>query len=110
MATEKKPQPVAKIRRYPVTAAIWRNETEKGGVFHSVTFSRSYKNEKGEYNDTESFNSQSLLTLSHVASKAFDKAEALTQAARVANGNDDEDDYDATTGEVDSGPAPQENI
>ena len=36
-------KPVAQVRLYPITAAIWKNATAKGGAFYSVTFSRSYK-------------------------------------------------------------------
>ena len=33
-------KPVAKIRLYPVTAAIWRNENEKG-IFYGFTIERA---------------------------------------------------------------------
>ena len=37
-------KPAAKINLHPVSAAIWRNQNPKG-VFYSVTFERSYKDE-----------------------------------------------------------------
>lgn len=91
MTAQTKQAPVAKVRAYPVQAAIWRNETEKG-TFHTVTFSRTYKKGTGEYGDTDSFSGGQLLQLAHVAQKAFDKAEALTRAARIADGDNDPDD------------------
>ena len=33
-------KPVAQVRLYPFTAAIWTNATAKGSAFYSVTFSR----------------------------------------------------------------------
>jgi len=105
-----KQAPVAKVRCYPVQAAIWKNETAKG-TFHTVTFSRTYKKENGEYGDTDSFSGAQLLQLAHVAQKAYDKAEALTRAARIAEGDaqaedDAVTDYPETTSENsdDEGP------
>jgi hypothetical protein len=101
MAAEKQ-KPVVKIRCYPVQAAIWRNETSKG-AFHTVTFSRTYKNDKGEYHDTDSFSGPQLLQLAHLAAKAYDKAEALTRAARAEAGAESDDDvteYDQPTGQT----------
>lgn len=89
--TQTKQAPVAKVKAYPVQAAIWKNETAKG-TFHTVTFSRTYKKENGEYGDTDSFSGGQLLQLAHVAQKAFDKAESLTRAARIAAGDNDTDD------------------
>lgn len=90
MATEKT-KPVVKLRCYPVQAAIWRNETSKG-VFHTVTFSRVYKDDKGEYHDTDSFSGTQLLLLAHLAPKAYDRAEKLTREARSEAGEDGIDD------------------
>ncbi|MFA5951879.1 MAG: hypothetical protein WC807_16515 [Hyphomicrobium sp.] len=91
---QNKQKPVAKIRCFPVQAAIWKNETAKG-TFHTVTFSRTYKKENGEYGDTDSFSGAQLLQLAHVAQKAYDKAEKLTREARAAEA-DEEDDSDVT--------------
>ena len=41
-------KPAAKLGLSPVSAAIWRNQNPKG-VFYSVTFERSYKDETGKY-------------------------------------------------------------
>lgn len=91
MATEKNQQPVVKLRCYPVQAAIWRNET-KNGPFHTVTFSRVYKDDNGDYKDTSSFSGPELLLLAHLAPKAYDRAEKLTRAARAEAADDGEDD------------------
>jgi hypothetical protein len=82
-AAQSKPRPVEKLRAYPVQAAIWRNESDNG-VFHSVTFSRVYKDGQGEYRDGDSYSGTQLLQLAHLAPKAYDRAEALTRKAREA--------------------------
>lgn len=92
--TQSKTKPVVKLRCYPLQAAIWKNETSKG-TFHTVTFSRTYKKENGEYGDTDSFSSAQLLQLAHLAQKAYDRAEKLTREARAAAA-DNQDDDDVT--------------
>jgi hypothetical protein len=89
---QNKPRPVEKLRAYPVQAAIWRNESENG-VFHSVTFSRVYK-DGDDYKDVDSYSGTQLLQLAHLAPKAYDRAEALTRKAREA-ANDGQADEDA---------------
>jgi hypothetical protein len=80
-------RPVEKLRSYPVQAAIWKNESENG-IFHSVTFSRSYK-DGNDYRDVDSFSGTQLLQLSQLAAKAYDRAEELNRDAR-AKGEDQE--------------------
>jgi len=78
--SEKKP--VHKVSFYPVSAAIWRNEGERG-AFYSVTFQRSYKKD-GKYQSSESFNVSDLLTLAKVADQAHTKIEELRAADKDA--------------------------
>lgn len=58
------PQPVFKFRSGMVSTAIWENKIEKDGeeiTLYNITFQRSYKNqETGKWENTESFNPQSL--------------------------------------------------
>lgn len=63
-------KPIKELRFGKVRAAIWQNET-KGGIFHSVTFSRLYKTEAGKWADSTSFNRQDLLVIAKLAEKAF---------------------------------------
>jgi hypothetical protein len=62
-------KPTAKVSLFPVTAAIWRNENQKG-VFYSVTFERSFKDEAGKWKASESFNPSDLLLVAKVADLA----------------------------------------
>lgn len=70
MSESVKKQPVSRVSIYPVNAAIWRNVSQDGTVFYSVTFDRSYKGKDGKYSSTDSFNFGELLTLAKVADLA----------------------------------------
>lgn len=68
-------KPVQTVRIYPVEAAIWKNESEKG-AFYSVTFSRTYKDANG-YHSSDSFSGSDLLLLAKVADLAHTVCEDL---------------------------------
>ena len=80
-------KPAAKITLYPVSAAIWANETEKG-VFYSVTFERSYKDDDGTWQSSSSFSLSELLLLSKVADQAHSKVYELRAKDRNAQPED----------------------
>jgi hypothetical protein len=62
-------KPAAKVTLYPITAAIWRNETSKGAAY-SVTIQRSYKDAEGNWKSSDSLNESDLL----LSAKALDLA------------------------------------
>jgi len=74
-------KPAAKISLYPVSAAIWRNRNQKG-VFYSITFERSYKDEAGKYQTSSTFNASDLLALSKLADLCDTKIRDLRAADR----------------------------
>ena len=74
-------KPAAKVSLYPVSAAIWRNSNQKG-VFYSVTFERSYKDEDGKFQTSSNFNAGDLLTLSKLADLCDTKIRELRAADR----------------------------
>ena len=80
-------KPAAKITLYPVSAAIWANETEKG-VFYSVTFERSYKDDAGKWHTSTSFNGNDLLLLAKVADQAHSKIHEIRANNRQAQPED----------------------
>lgn len=88
MSNEPKTRPVETLRDGAIKAAIWRNETEKG-VFHRVTFARTYEDDEGKLQDTDSYSGTELLQLSHLAPKAYDRVRKLNKAARIADENED---------------------
>lgn len=82
-------KPAAKVNLYPVSAAIWRNENSKG-AFYSVTFERSYKDEKGKYQTASNFNASDLLLVSKLADLCDTKIRELRAADRQSEQTEDE--------------------
>jgi hypothetical protein len=74
-------KPAAKITLFPVTAAIWRNETEKGALY-SVTYQCSFKNGDGKWGHSTNFGRTESLLLSKVADLAHSKICELESADR----------------------------
>jgi hypothetical protein len=68
-AVEEKQQPVHAVRLRNVRAAIWLNRND-GGTYYTVTFSRSYRDQEGNWHTTESFGRDDLLLLAKVADVA----------------------------------------
>ena len=80
-------KPAAKITLHPVSAAIWANETEKG-VFYSVTFERSYKDDANKWHTSSSFTGNELLLLAKAADQAHSKIHELRTNNRRAQPDD----------------------
>ena len=68
-APEKGNPPVAKLRNGLLNATIWAHVTEKG-TFYNVTFERRYRDAKGDWKSTQSFDRASLLKLAKLADQA----------------------------------------
>jgi hypothetical protein len=69
-------RPVDEVRNRNIRAAIWQNETEKG-VMYNVTFSRSWRDDKAAWHDSDSFGYGDLMNL---AKAAMDAHTAITAA------------------------------
>ncbi len=65
-------RPVAGLRDGRLKATIWANAGEKG-TFHSVRFSRTWKDAEGNYHDSDGFSGAELLRLAHLATQAYDE-------------------------------------
>ncbi len=72
-------QPEQTIRDGNIKATIWRNEGSKGD-FYTTDFSRTYKNENEELQDTTGMHHQDLLKISRLSQKAYDYILELKQA------------------------------
>jgi len=81
-------KPAAKISLFPVTAAIWQNEKD-GRSFYSVSFQRSYKDEKGNWQNSESFGVSDLLLLAKVADQAHSEIYKLRGTDRETQQSDE---------------------
>ena len=67
-----------------LSATIWQGTSAKGVTFYTVTLSRSYKDEKGEWHDSSSFSGAEVLQISRLASRAYDRIHELVQENRLA--------------------------
>jgi hypothetical protein len=74
-----KAQPIHTIRMRNVRAAIWQNARPDGTPWHAVTFSRSYRDEGGNWHSTDSFSGPDLLIIAEVSRAAFAYIIAATQ-------------------------------
>lgn len=81
-------KPVAKVSLHPVSAAIWRNQNQKGEVFFSTTFERSYKDDVGNWKSSDSFSAGDLLLLAKVADLAHTEIFKLRANERNAQTED----------------------
>ena len=75
--------PVAKLRIGLLTASIWERTTDTG-TFHSVTFERRYRDAKGDWHSTQSFDKSNLLTLAKLADQADTEIARLTRKEAAA--------------------------
>jgi hypothetical protein len=82
-------KPAAKISLFPVSAAIWANRTQKG-VFFSVSFERSWKDDAGKYQTSSTFNASDLLLLSKLADLCDTKIRELRDAERQSEQPEEE--------------------
>jgi hypothetical protein len=81
-------KPVAKINLHPVSASIWSNETQKG-TFYSVTLERSYKDDDGKWQYTNSLGQGDLLLAAKVLDLAHSRIYELRAADRKAQPEDE---------------------
>lgn len=63
-----KVKPVREFRIGRIRAAVWGNSTDNG-IRHNATFSRLYKSDGGEWQDSTSFGRDDLLLLAKVADR-----------------------------------------
>lgn len=63
-------KPLQTLRDGALKAAIWKNSHEKGEFF-SVRFSRTYKDQEGNYQDAHTFSGPELLRIARLADIAY---------------------------------------
>ena len=74
-----KTNPIAQLRYGSISAAIWKNDSDKG-AFYNVTFQRTYK-DSDELKNTQSFGREDLLVLAKLADLAHTKIFELQHVA-----------------------------
>lgn len=55
-----------------VHAKLWKNRN-RNGEWYNITISRVYRNDAGEFHNSESFSRDDLLQVAYVAQKAFER-------------------------------------
>ena len=70
-------KPVHKIRMGSISAAIWENAFDTDRTTHRAILVKSYRDSKGNWQETGSFRSEDLLLVSRVAQLAADWMFAL---------------------------------
>lgn len=77
--------PVRKIEEFfPIVAAVWRNTSQEGKSWYSVTIERRYKDKDGKWESTGSFGADDLLTVGKVANLAHTEVFRFLAADRAA--------------------------
>lgn len=71
MAKQKNKKPIRIKAARGVVAKLWKN-TNQNGEWYNVTISRVYKDEDGDFQDSDSFSRDDLLQVAYAANKAFD--------------------------------------
>lgn len=71
-----KSPPEETLRDGNLKAAIWRNEGENG-PYWSVTLAKTYKDERGAYQDTQSFSGTDLLRVAELSRDAYARTNEL---------------------------------
>lgn len=69
MTEQGKREPIQKIKRGSVEAAIWENENA-GKVWHNVSIHRRYKTDRGEYREAPTYALSDLVQVIRVAELA----------------------------------------
>ena len=80
-------KPVHEFRLGRIRAAIWENDSASG-PFHSVTLSRLYKDEAGQWADSASFDRDDLLLIAKLADQAHTWIYEQRSAAKVVTGDE----------------------
>ena len=73
-------KPIDTLRDGAIKATIWKNPIKNGaeqGVFYSVDFSRTYRDEAGNYHDSHSFSGTEPLQIARLATVAYDRIAEL---------------------------------
>ena len=89
------PRPPADvIRDGNLKATIWRNEAANG-PFYATSFVRTFRDQDGQFHDTNSFVATDLLKLSELARKAYERTADLRredrEQARTQGASPDDD-------------------
>ena len=75
MSQEEKSKPIKDFRASNIQASVWRSEVEKDGqtvVRHSVRIQKQFRNDDGDYQETNYYFRDDIPKLILVAQKAYE--------------------------------------
>lgn len=76
-------KPVDRVMLGSVQLAIWKNTSQKGNVYYSVTPQTGYRDDKGDWQPSNSYNRDDLLVLSQASEIAFRRIHELQAEDRA---------------------------
>ncbi|MFH0970653.1 MAG: hypothetical protein V1776_04315 [Candidatus Diapherotrites archaeon] len=65
-------QPIQKFVAGAIVASVWKNTSDKGAEFLSVSLQKRYKDDKGEWQSSSSYKPGDLPKASLVLNKAYE--------------------------------------
>ena len=71
MAKQKNNKPLNIKAGRGIRAKLWNNRN-RNGTWYNVTITRTYKDDDGDFHDSDSFSRDDMLHVAYVAQKAFD--------------------------------------
>lgn len=74
-------KPIEVIRDGNLSASIWKREGEKG-TYYATTFSKSYRDKRGDYQNSYSFFGTDHLKLAELSKQAYEKERELYDRER----------------------------
>jgi hypothetical protein len=77
-------QPVERIRRGPLAAAIWANQATSGRTFYSASFQRAYRDSDREWRNLQSYNLSDLPALAVLVDETYRRICELSTAGTAA--------------------------
>lgn len=83
MSQDQKKTPVETLRESNLSANIWENQSDRG-AYYKTTFSRSFQDQQGQWQQTASFGERDLLPLSNLAGRTHDAVRQLKEQQREA--------------------------
>lgn len=82
-----------------IKATIWKRETQKG-TFYATTFTKTYKDNKGEYQNSQNFSGTDLLKVAELAKQSYQASRDLyyehrqEEHSKQQRNHEQERDYD----------------
>lgn len=75
-------QPASTLRDGSLKATIWKNEGENGPRY-SVNLSRTWRDEQGNYHDSDGFSGSEVLRIARLANIAYDEIANMRENDRT---------------------------